>query len=310
MTDGVEQEPAEPGLSLVHEHNRALSARWRGAELFRYVYRPWERQLESPRPYLHPVRTLGGALVSLYRPHDHVWHKGISWSLANVGPENFWGGPTYLRDQGYRQLNNNGTQRHLAFPRLDATPERIDVTEELDWIAESGQAMFTETRKFSVRAHPGDGVWQLAYSTEMTNTSGERVAFGSPTTNGREAAGYSGLFWRGPRSFSGGAVVIPEGTGGDELMGWQGPWMGFAGRHDGSGTGATLLFADHPSNYNHPTKWFVRSGVFAVVCPAPFYDTEHDVEPGDTLTLRYDVLIADDIRDAEGCAALAKLAFM
>ena len=49
-----------------------------GAELFRYVYRPDDPPLESPRPYLHPVRTLGGEVVTDCRPADHPWHKGIS----------------------------------------------------------------------------------------------------------------------------------------------------------------------------------------------------------------------------------------
>ncbi|HET6505096.1 MAG TPA: DUF6807 family protein [Amycolatopsis sp.] len=142
----------------------------------------------------------------------------------------------------------------------------------------------------------------------MRNISGKRVTFGSPTTNGRESAGYSGLFWRGPRSFSGGIVVTPEGGGGDELTGWRGPWLGFIGRHDGVGIGSTVVFVDHPSDYCHPTKWFVRSGVYAVVCPAPFYDTEHDVEVGGTLALRYDVLIADGARDVAGCTRLARQA--
>ena len=43
------------------------------------------RRWSPPRPYFHPVRTLGGDVVSLYRPHDHVWHKGIALSLPNVG---------------------------------------------------------------------------------------------------------------------------------------------------------------------------------------------------------------------------------
>ncbi|GAB3002637.1 PmoA family protein [Amycolatopsis acidiphila] len=302
------EEPAEPGLSLVHEQNKALTARWRGAELFRYVYQPWEPQLEAPKPYFHPLRTLGGDLVSLYRPHDHVWHKGISWSLCNVGAENFWGGPTYLRGEGYRQLDNDGTQKHVGFSRLDARPEQIDVAQDLEWVTQAGKLMFTEVRRFSVRAHPDLGAWQLCYASQMRNTSGETVSFGSPTTKGREAAGYSGLFWRGPRSFSGGVVVTPEGTGGDELMGCTAPWLGFVGRHDGAGVGSTVVFTDHPSNYCHPTKWFVRAGMYAVVCPAPFYDTEHDVAAGDTLTLRYDVLIADDVRDVEGCGLLAERA--
>ena len=54
----------------------------------------------------------GGDLVSAYRPHDHVWHKGIAWSLPHLGPDNFWGGPSYRRGQDYQWLPNNGAMRH------------------------------------------------------------------------------------------------------------------------------------------------------------------------------------------------------
>ena len=74
------------------------------AVLAEYVHRPTDVRLESPRPYLSPIRTRGGELVSLFRPHDHVWHKGIAWSLPVVGDENFWGGPTFVSGQGYVQL--------------------------------------------------------------------------------------------------------------------------------------------------------------------------------------------------------------
>ena len=53
------------------------------------------RSSSRPKPYLHPVRTLAGELVTAFRPHDHVWHKGIAWSLPHVGEHNFWGGPTF-----------------------------------------------------------------------------------------------------------------------------------------------------------------------------------------------------------------------
>src|SRR6188472_3381039 len=90
------------------------------AVLAEYVFRPDHPTFESPRPYLSPIRTPGGELVSLYRPHDHVWHKGIAWSLPVVGDENFWGGPTFVRGQGYLQLANNGSQVHRSF---DAIPD-------------------------------------------------------------------------------------------------------------------------------------------------------------------------------------------
>ena len=101
----------------------ALTVAHQGRELFRYVYRPGDPQLESPRPYFHPVTTLGGDVVTIYRPHDHVWHKGIALSLPHVGPDNFWGGPTF-RDGGYVQLPNDGAMRHDGFDQAVVTADQ------------------------------------------------------------------------------------------------------------------------------------------------------------------------------------------
>ncbi|MGH3880245.1 MAG: PmoA family protein [Actinophytocola sp.] len=259
-------------------------------ELARYVYEPTEVQLESPRPYLHPLRTLAGDVVSLYRPHDHVWHKGIAWSLPNVsdssGTANFWGGPTYRRGRGYEQLPNNGSTRHLSFDSV--TADRV--TESLAWETEQGERWFTEARTltFAVR----DAAWTLGFATSFTNVTDQEIVFGSPTTEGRENAGYGGLFWRGPRSFTGGRVLVPDGVGGDELMGVRAPWLGFRGQHDEHGRFSTLLFVASAS-----VRWFVRSTPFAAVCPAPFFSSEVPVAPGESLSYRYTVVIADGTPD-------------
>ena len=257
-----------------------------GVELARYVFAPWDARLESPRPYFHPLRTLAGDVVSLYRPHDHVWHKGIAWSLPNVGPANFWGGPTYLRGRGYEQLANNGTTRHLSF----ATAGPASVVENLAWDTEQGERWFTETRTLTFAVHAAS--WTLGFATAFTNVTDGPIVLGSPTTQGRENAGYGGLFWRGPRAFTGGRVTVPGRTGGDELMGVRAPWLAFQGRHDEHGRDSTLVFTaeDEP-------KWFVRSTPFAAVCPAPFFDTEVTVTPGETRTYRYTVTIADGTPD-------------
>jgi hypothetical protein len=290
-------------MTLKHG-DTALTASWDGAELFRYVYVPDDAQLESPRPYFHPVRTLGGDVVSLYRPHDHVWHKGIALSLPNVGLENFWGGPTF-RAGRYIQVRNDGSMVHESFDLTAGEGDMARVDERLSWVTEAGRETLTERRRIGVTAWPDASAWCLAFGTTLTNVSGADIVIGSPTTEGRPAAGYGGLFWRGPRSFTGGAVLTPDGTGGDELMGTRGSWLGFAGRHDGHGRGSTLVFRDHPANFSYPSQWFVRSTPFACLCPAPFFDTEFTFAPGASLTLRYDVAVADGALDAPACAGLA-----
>ncbi len=293
----------------VDEHDDRVLIRANDVVLTEYVHRPSDPQLESPRPYFSPIRTLGGETVSLYRPHDHVWHKGIAWSLPVVGDENFWGGPTFVSGQGYVQLPNNGTQHHRSFVDAANAPARI--VERLDWVTEAGETVFEEQRTIAATILEPEtpaaapDAWLLGFETRMRNVAGRAIPIGSPTTRGRENAGYGGLFWRGPRSFTGGTVLAPGVAGGDELRGIRAPWMGFSGRHDGSGSASTIVMVDDPGNVQHPPQWFARTEEFACLCPAPFFSEEHTVEPGATMVLRYGVVIADGASDPERAARLA-----
>ena len=310
-TPHVLTEPSPVDLTLVHEHGRSLSVRHSGQEILRYVYAPWDPQFESPRPYFHPIRTLGGHEVSAYRPHDHVWHKGLVWSLPNVGTENFWGGPTYNRGRGYEQLENNGSMNHVGFESIEASRDRICVVENLEWVTQAGDLLVKEQRFFVVELLPSDqAAWVLTYTTQFSNESGQSIALGSPTTNGREKAGYGGLFWRGPRSFTGGRVYAPGVSGGDELNGARAPWMAFSGDHDGGGGASTLVFVDSPGSTDadgdeEHTEWFVRTGIYAVLSASPFYSRETDFTPDQTLSYRYALVIADEDRGVDGSEELA-----
>ncbi len=129
---------------------------------------------------------------------------------------------------------------------------------------------------------------------------------GSPTTNGRDNAGYGGLFWRGPRSFTGGTVTMPEGTGGDEFMGRRAPWVALTGLHDGTDTASTLLFRESPRNFGFPGQWFVRSSIFACISSAPFFSEEYDLTRDTPLTLAYEVFVIDGAADQKQLEALAE----
>jgi hypothetical protein len=288
---------------LTDSDGRSLQLSHAGIDLFRYVYRPDDPQVESPRPYFHPVRTLRGDEVTSYRPADHVWHKGMAWSLPHVGPENFWGGPTFQRGYGYRQLPNNGRIRHEEFTTAEVTDGVLRVDEQLTWVTQEGETWLQERRQVGARVLPGTEAWLLAFRTTLRNVRGAIITFGSPTTAGRDNAGYGGLFWRGPASFSAGRVITSTGTGGDEYMGWRGRWLAFAGRHDAD-RASTLVFRDAPSNVGHPTMWFVRSEPFACVCPAPFFAAEFMLADGQSLHLRYDVAVANGELPAARCAEL------
>ena len=81
--------------------------------------------------------------------------------------------------------------------------------------------------------------------------------------------------------------------------------MGFTARQDETDTASTIIVADAADNVRHPPEWFVRSEDFAAVCPAPFFSEELPFPAGDTLRLRYAVLIADGLSDDNRAATLA-----
>ncbi len=284
-------------LSIADEGGSEVIVRDGEVELFRYIYRPDSPQLESPKPYLHPLRTRAGRIVSLFRPHDHVWHKGIAWSLPVVGDENFWGGPTYVRGQGYVQLPNDGTQAHRSIVASEVDAGTARFAHDLEWTTESGALLITEIRELTARVLDDDA-WMLTVDTAMTNVSDADIAFGSPTTKGRENAGYGGLFWRGPRSFTGGTLVTETARGsGSDLRGQRHEWMGFEGHHDEIDATSLIVMVDATDNPHHPPQWFARSEEFAALNPAPFFSEELTVAAGETVRFRYGVAIADATAD-------------
>lgn len=286
-------------LRLVHAYGEHLSVRLGDIELARYVYRPDHPRLESPKPYFHPLRTIDGDVVTAYRPWDHIWHKGLQVALPHVGDENFWGGPTYVRGRGYTQLENNGSQDHVSYDEVRHGPDDVGVLERLDWHTQSGARWLTERREWLVRLASDEGHWSLGIRTSLTNERATPVAFGSPTTNGRPAAGYGGLFWRGPRSFTGCRVLTPAYDGAEAAMGARDRWLAYVGRYDGSLREASMVFVDRTDNPRHPTPWFVRSEPYAAVCPAPFFDEELELAAGATLTFGYDVVVGGGAWDRD-----------
>jgi hypothetical protein len=241
---------------------------------------------DSPRPYLHPLRTPAGRVISDLRPADHDWHLGLSLAVSNItiGEDeldtNLWGGPTWLTGTGYRQVDNNGSQR----------PEGADPGDlALGWFDARGRRFLDERRRLSVR-RLGD-VTVLRIESRW-RALGERLVFGSPTTAGRPDAGYGGLFLRLDPSFEGSVVSGPDGAVA-EPMGMVSRWLAVA---DGSATVA--LRADEGSPVD-PSTWFVRTSGTPMLCAAPFFGATWTLDAGAEASWSWQVLLADRVLGAE-----------
>lgn len=257
------------------------------------------------RPYLHPVRTLGGVAVTELRPADHPHHLGVGMAVPDVSGHNFWGGRTFVRGQGPTELDNHGVQRHLAWLLCD--PDGF--VEELSWDARDGQQVLLERRTVAVRPLNGR-YWALDFTTALTNTSGEALSIGSPATNGRPGAGYGGFFWRPPIGPRPPRVFTRDAEGEEAVHGSTADWVAMTSDR------WTLVFArlrlagqesDAAANggARGADPWFVRAAEYPGVGSALAWDRRLEVAAGDTVTRRIVTAVADgplDRADAERLA--------
>lgn len=271
-------------------HGRALAVLRDGADL--------ERSL-SPRPYLHPIRTLAGTPVTETRPSDHLHHLGLSVAVPDVSGVSFWGGRTFTRDRGSVLLDNHGHQRHRSWLELDAH-RRVQA---LSWTGPDGARMLDEQR--TLRAtHLDEHTWVLDVRTRLRNTSGRELSIGSPATNGRPGAGYGGLFWRAPAGPAPPSVTGEGGLRGEgALHGSRAGWLALSGA-DAHGRRWTLLLCQ-PGEHTDP--WFLRAHEYPGAGPALAWDARLPLPRDAQLERRLRVAVRDghpeDVHTLEELAA-------
>ncbi|MFC7850121.1 DUF6807 family protein [Arthrobacter sp. NPDC057388] len=249
------------------------------------------RPSSSPRPYLHPVRTLAGTVVTDHQPADHVWHLGAGVAIQDVAGVNFWGGRTYTREAGAYVWRDD----HGRIEITDTTEAPGALAQSLRWFGPDGTPLVTEQRRWRYDA-VGPSVWRLRLDFELSPAGPGPVPLGSPGSNGRENGGYGGFFWRLP-PVTGARVWTAAAEGEDDVHGSAAPWLacsGVFGPAGMSGTdgAATLVFLAAPQA---PDPWFVRLAGYPGVGLSLAWDrpvlTSRDKPVRRTVT----VLIADGI---------------
>ncbi|MDQ0277881.1 putative dehydrogenase [Arthrobacter silviterrae] len=242
----------------------------------------------SPRPYLHPVTTLAGVIVTDAMPLDHVWHLGAGVALQDVNGVNFWGGRTYRRESaGYVWRPDHGRIVRISSRDTGATR-----AEELLWTGPDGSEILREIRTWSWQALDG-AAWELSVSFSLTPAGSAPVSLGSPGSNGREAGGYGGFFWRLP-PVENAVIRTVSAAGEDAVHGSRAPWLAWSGEF--AGGPATLVFTAPPEADD---PWFVRSAGYPGVGSALAWDTAVVLQPGESLTRTVAVTIADGIATDE-----------
>ncbi|WP_337062026.1 PmoA family protein [Kineococcus sp. G2] len=246
--------------------------------------------VDSPRPHLHPVRTLAGTPVTDSAPVDHRHHRGVGIAVPDVDGTSHWGGRTHVRGRGSTLLENHGAQQVVEQDGDGAGALRQVVS----WCDRTGGEQFREERRLRAVAAPGG--WRLDWTSVLH--ARHPVTIGSPATNGRPGAFYGGWFWRAP--FQGAETLVADGAGTALAHGSRSPWLAV------SAPGAWLLAVQH----GEVLPWFVRTEEYTGFGPALAFDARREVSPDEPVRIRLSVLVADGPTPAPGTVRAAALGLL
>jgi hypothetical protein len=247
--------------------------------LWRYVYGG------KPKPFFHPLCTPGGIVLTNFEPHDHVWHRGLWFTIKFVNGENFW-----------EENPPFGTQRTPLPPTITHTAAgHISVFSAVEWVRpDESTVVINEQRLFTYR--PID---QSSYAIDFTFILKPRVGLLLDRTVFTTWGGYGGLTFRGNRNWMETRLLFSDGTTSDRPTPKIADWCDLSGKLDGGKklTGGIAMF-DHPENPRHPTPWYGGTGPGHYFNAAFLFNEPMTVAADEKLAFLYRVLVHDGMLDA------------
>jgi hypothetical protein len=281
-----------------------------GVPYFRY-----RLATDRDRPFGHPV-TVASPLpgssppeplpaLTCLAPHDHAWHAGFWFSWKFVNGVNYWEHAADGRPEG--RLGLEGPER------LVATPEAVVLEATYAYLSPNPRApggyarVASETRRLTWHRPEPDGSHRLDAEIAFqapADAPGPVVLDRTPITPQTPWGGYAGLSWRFARGLGEVDGLDAEGRRHRAIEHQRAAWATIWGRLDGGpDLRAGVAIFDHPSNPGYPTHWrYIADPGFTYLNPSPLLAAPIAVPPGETLRLRYRVLVYPGRADAERLA--------
>lgn len=196
------------------------------------------------RPFVHPLRTPAGHLLTCNAPDDHPWHHGLWFTIKFVDGDNFW-----------EEMAPYGVLRHHGPPTVEHSPDgRVSLHGRLRWIRPDRETVAIEEQRVWTHVPIDSSTYAVDLSVVLTpaaDTVLDRTPF---TTWG----GYGGLTVRGPGDWHDTRLLLSDGREVQRVLGEPGSWCAFVGTI-GAGQAevpASLAMFDAPSNRRHPVPWY------------------------------------------------------
>ena len=289
------------GFGWSYEPGHALSLMHRGVTLLTYRF-----GLDTPKPYIHPLKTPGGIMLTSFQPSDHVWHRGLWFAWKYIDGINYWeeemGSDGALVSKG-RTLPNGAEK--VTFAEDGSAVLR----HPLAYVDPDGRKVLYEDRTIVIRPPEGRHMIIDFFHNFRVGDAPVTLAV-TPATEETPWGGYAGLGLRAARSLTGCRVVNDSGQTGVATNGAQALWVDLSGTADGgplADRAAGLALIDHPANLRHPSPSYVYydSQAFGYISPSLLRHEPMTLAAGQALRLAYRAVAHDGATDATRLGVLA-----
>jgi hypothetical protein len=234
----------------------------------------------TPKPHFSSLRTPAGHELALVEPVDHLWHRGLWFTVKFVNGVNFW-----------EERDEFGRQEVAGVPGVVATKDSVTLDIHIDWVGPGGDVPIREWRL--ITWHPGQGHYRLNWTsiiTAQTDLELDRTPF---TTWG----GYGGLSFRGNRLWHLERYLLPTGPDSPLTPGVRAPWADLSGSFDGGASltgGLTLIERRAPRA--EPTPWYGGGNPSMNFVNAAFlFDGPQHLAANASREFHYQVIVHDGI---------------
>jgi hypothetical protein len=244
---------------------------------------------DSPKPYLHPLRSASGKIVTRSFPMENIpgetttdqHHRGVWLGYKDVNGFDFW-------------------QNELSYKSKTAGKVIMRVVDRLQsgkhgslhgifaWLSPSGEPMLEEDRTMTFR---GDETLRIV-DVDLTLKALVEASFGDSKDGAFSVRLAEPLIEK-----NSGVIVNSEGGRKmEQTWGKPASWVDYSGELNGEKLGIALF--EHPSSFHHPSRWHVRD--YGLLAANPFGSNAFDkdapaskvtLNAGEHVRLRYRILI-------------------
>ena len=241
----------------------------------------------ATKPYVSMLAAPSGRNLLADAPSDHIHHHGIWWGHGDVNGVTF-----------YLELpeEDPGEIQHVEW--VSETPHvgEHGFVQRLAWRAPSGETLIEEERSLGVSFEREDGYHVYL---DSTYTAMDDLTLGTTKESALPIIRMGDAF----NGKSGGVIANSEGRRGEsETFGEAARWVDYhAPVPEGYGGPGLegLACLDHPSNPDHPNRWFTRA--YGPLSPREgnLFAGEQSVARGERSRFRHAIVVhAGDEADA------------